>query len=68
MQAGVVGTMEEDSLMIRHNDDDAPGRASLDKLGCRTPQQLHAEGVDRQQHDDLNPSTATHRRGRSTTT
>ena len=29
--------------------EETPGRASLEKLGCRTPPQLHAGGVDRQQ-------------------
>ena len=30
------------------------GRASLEKLGCRTPPQLHAGGVGRQQQHVLN--------------
>ena len=30
--------------------EETPGRASLEKLGCRTPPQLHAGGVCRQQH------------------
>ena len=30
--------------------EEAPGRASLEKLGCQTPPQLHAGGVGRQQH------------------
>ena len=29
--------------------EETPGRASLEKLGCRTPPQLHAGGVGRQQ-------------------
>ena len=29
--------------------EETPGRASLVKLGCRTPPQLHAGGVGRQQ-------------------
>ena len=29
--------------------EEMPGRASLEKLGCRTPPQLHAGGVGRQQ-------------------
>ena len=28
--------------------EETPGRASLEKLGCRTPPQLHAGGVGRQ--------------------
>ena len=31
--------------------EETPGRASLEKLGCRTPPQLHAGGVGRQQHE-----------------
>ena len=30
--------------------EETPGRASLEKLGCVTPPQLHAGGVGRQQH------------------
>ena len=34
--------------------EETPGRASLEKLGCRTTPQLHAGGVGRQQqHDNL---------------
>ena len=29
--------------------EETPGRASLETLGCRTPPQLHAGGVGRQQ-------------------
>ena len=29
--------------------EETPGRASLEKLGCRSPPQLHAGGVGRQQ-------------------
>ena len=29
--------------------EETPGRASLEKLGCRTPPQLHAGGVGQQQ-------------------
>ena len=29
--------------------EETPGRASLEKLGCRTPPQLHTGGVGRQQ-------------------
>ena len=29
--------------------EETPGRASLEELGCRTPPQLHAGGVGRQQ-------------------
>ena len=29
--------------------EETPGRASQEKLGCRTPPQLHAGGVGRQQ-------------------
>ena len=33
--------------------EETPDRASLEKLGCRTPPQLHAGGVGRQQqHGD----------------
>ena len=33
--------------------EETPGRASLEKLGCRTPPQLHAGGVGRQQQQPL---------------
>ena len=33
--------------------EETPGRASLEKLGCRTPPQLHAGGVGRQQQQQL---------------
>ena len=33
--------------------EDTPGRASLEKLGCRTPPQLHAGGVGRQQQHHM---------------
>ena len=36
--------------------EETPGRASLEKLGCRTPPQLHAGGVGRQQLIDLQRS------------
>ena len=36
--------------------EETPGRASLEKLGCRTPPQLHAGGVGRQQQQQ--PHTA----------
>ena len=32
--------------------EETPGRASLEKLGCRTPPQLHAGGVGRQQQHE----------------
>ena len=32
--------------------EETPGRASLEKLGCRTPPQLHAGGVGRQQQQN----------------
>ena len=32
--------------------EETPGRASLEKLGCQTPPQLHAGGVGRQQHEN----------------
>ena len=32
--------------------EETPGRASLEKLGCRTPPQLHAGGVGRQQQQE----------------
>ena len=32
--------------------EETPGRASLEKLGCRTPPQLHTGGVGRQ-HEDI---------------
>ena len=35
-----------------------PGRASLEKLGCRTPPQLHAGGVCRQQQEGTLTGTA----------
>ena len=35
------------------NVEETPGRASLEKLGCRTPPQLHAGWVGRQQQQDL---------------
>ena len=31
--------------------EETPGRASLGKLGCRTPPQLNAGGVGQQQHE-----------------
>ena len=34
--------------------EETPGRASLEKLGCRTPPQLHAGGVGRQQQHRVN--------------
>ena len=34
--------------------EETPDRASLEKLGCRTPTQLHAGGVGRQQHNNMN--------------
>ena len=33
--------------------EETPGRASLEKLGCRTPPQLHAGGVGRQQQHEI---------------
>ena len=36
--------------------EETPGRASLEKLGCRTPPQLHAGGVGRQQQQQLTQS------------
>ena len=35
--------------------EETPGRASLEKLGCRTPPQLHAGGVglQQQQHGNI---------------
>ena len=36
----------------RDHVEETPGRASLEKLGCRTPPQLHAGGVGRQQQQD----------------
>ena len=33
--------------------EETPGRASLEKLGCRTPPQLNAGGVGRQQQQQL---------------
>ena len=33
--------------------EETPGRASLEKLGCRTPPQLHTGGVGRQQQHQL---------------
>ena len=36
--------------------EETPGRASLEKLGCRTPLQLHAGGVGRQQQQQSNTS------------
>ena len=33
--------------------EETPGRASLEKLGCRTPPQLHAGGVGQQQQESL---------------
>ena len=33
--------------------EETPGRASLEKLGCRTPPQLHAGGVGRQQQHNI---------------
>ena len=33
--------------------EETPGRASLEKMGCRTPPQLHAGGVGRQQQQVL---------------
>ena len=33
--------------------EETPGRASLEKLGCRTPPQLHAGGVGRQQQQPI---------------
>ena len=35
--------------------EETPGRASLEKLGCRTPPQLHAGGVGRQQQVNHGP-------------
>ena len=35
--------------------EETPGRAALEKLGCRTPPQLHAGGVGRQQQQQLTP-------------
>ena len=50
MQAGVVGT---ESGAPAGQVEETPGRASLEKLGCRTPPQLHAGGVGRQQQQQF---------------
>ena len=34
--------------------EETPGRASLEKMGCRTPPQLHAGGVGRRQQEKIN--------------
>ena len=44
--------------------EETPGRASLEKLGCRTPPQIHAGGVGRQQQHNITWASALLRSGK----